>query len=76
MVCPIVANNQFVYKCYSFDEETGWFYLKSRYYDLRIRRFISSDDIENFGSESINGLNLNCYCLNNPVMCVDSSGRY
>ena len=37
--------NPFRYRGYYYDKETGMYYLKNRYYDLEIRRFISSDAV-------------------------------
>ena len=50
-----------------FDEETGLYYLRARYYDPTVGRFISEDPAED-------GLNWYVYCGNNPVMFVDPSG--
>ena len=38
-------------------------------------RFITIDDISYIDPETINGLNLYAYCLNNPVMYVDPTGH-
>lgn len=38
-------------------------------------RFISPDSIEYLDPESINGLNLYCYCYNNPINYCDPSGH-
>ena len=56
--------------------ETGWFWLSSRYYSPELCRFISPDDIEYLDPESVNGLNLYCYCLNNPINNADPSGHF
>ena len=56
--------------------ETEWFWLSSRYYSPELCRFISPDDIEYLDPESINGLNLYCYCLNNPISYADPSGHF
>ena len=37
--------NPFRYRGYFYDEETGWYYLKSRYYDPEVGRFINADSI-------------------------------
>ncbi len=63
------------YRSYYYDTETGLYYLKSRYYDPSICRFISMDDIAFADPDSINGLNLYAYCGNNPVMNVDPNGN-
>ena len=67
--------NPFRYRGYYYDTETGLYYLKSRYYDPEVGRFITIDDISYIDPESINGLNLYSYCGNNPVMRVDTNGN-
>ena len=37
--------NPFRYRGYFYDSETGTYYLKSRYYDPELRRFIRSDNL-------------------------------
>lgn len=68
--------NPFRYRGYFYDEETGLYYLKSRYYDPEVGRFITIDDIQilSISKKVINGLNLYCYCNNNPVNDRDESG--
>ena len=68
--------NPFRYRSYYFDTETGLYYLKSRYYDPEICRFITIDDIQilNISKVVVNGMNLYCYCNNNPVNDIDGSG--
>ena len=41
----IGKRNPFRYRGYYWDEETGMYYLESRYYDPEIRRFISADSV-------------------------------
>ena len=53
-----------------------FFYCNSRYYSPELWRFISLDSIEYLDPQSINGLNLYCYCMNNPIMGYDPSGNY
>lgn len=74
--CRAAYSNPFVYKGYFFDSETNWYYLKSRYYDPTIRRFINVDDFNYLDSESLTGINLYSYCGNNPVMYKDSNGYF
>ena len=64
-----------LYKGYCYDVETQLFYCNSRYYSPELCRFISPDSIEYLDPESINGLNLYCYCMNNPIMYVDPDGH-
>ena len=64
-----------LYVLYTYnDAEIGLYYLKSRYYDPVIGRFISQDDVSYLDPKTINGLNLYAYCGNNPVMAVDPEG--
>ena len=55
--------------------ETQLFYCNSRYYSPELCRWISPDSIEYLDPESINGLNLYCYCYNNPISYSDPSGN-
>lgn len=57
-------------------EETGLYYLNTRYYDPFACRFINADDISYIEPETINGLNLYAYCLNNPIMYADPTGQF
>lgn len=68
--------NPFRYRGYYYDNETGLYYLQTRYYDAEVCRFISPDTLDYLDPESINGLNLYAYCLNNPVMYYDPSGHF
>lgn len=73
----MVDKVNFRYRGYYYDDETGFYYLQSRYYDPSICRFISAD---NWGMVStfaqIPGeLNLYVYCNNNPIMYSDRSGH-
>ncbi len=66
--------NPFRYRGYYYDTETGLCYLISRYYDPETGRFISADSIEYLDPETLGGLNLYSYCLNNPIMNTDPVG--
>ena len=68
--------NPFRYRGYYYDIETQLFYCNSRYYSPKLCGFISPDSIEYLDPESINGLNLYCYCGNNPIMYADPSGHF
>ena len=81
--CTIVKNiddiafiNPFRYRGYYFDNETGFYYLQARYYNPLWGRFISIDHVSYLNPQSVNGLNLYCYCNNNPVMYADPSGHF
>ena len=68
--------NPFRYHSYYFDIETNLYYLRSRYYDPKVGRFISMDQIEYLSPKVVNGLNLYAYCINNPVMRYDPNGTF
>ncbi|MFR3418472.1 MAG: RHS repeat-associated core domain-containing protein [Christensenellales bacterium] len=68
-------NNPFRYRGYVYDEETGFYYLQSRYYNPEVGRFISSDVLLSTG-QGVLGHNAYAYCLNNPVNMSDSCGLY
>ncbi|MBQ3109805.1 MAG: RHS repeat-associated core domain-containing protein [Clostridia bacterium] len=59
--------NPFRYAGEYLDNETGDIYLRARYYDPSIGRFISVDPIKD-------GTNWYVYCSNNPIAFVDPSG--
>ena len=65
--------NPFRYRGYYYDKETGMYYLKNRYYDPELRRFICADGQVNNGSL---GKNMYAYCENNPANLVDYSGCF
>lgn len=67
--------NPFRYRSYYMDSETGFYYLNSRYYDPKIKRFINADDISYMEPLSLKGINLYAYCDNNPVMYIDPNGN-
>ena len=69
--------NPFRYRGYYFDEESGLYYLNSRYYDPETGRFISPDilSILDETKGQINGLNLYMYCSDSPINNYDPSGN-
>ena len=56
-----------------YDEETGFYYLRSRYYDPSVGRFLNADGLVSTGI-GFDGNNMFAYCNNNPVMFVDPNG--
>ena len=72
----VVANaNPIRYRGYYYDDDTGLYYCNARYYSPKWRRFISPDSTSYLDPDSVNGLNLYCYCYNDPVNYCDPSGH-
>ena len=69
----IVYRNPIRYRGYVYDNETGFYYLQSRYYDPANHRFINADSYASTG-QGIAGTNMFSYCRNNPVKRCDSLG--
>ena len=67
--------NPLRYRGYVYDQETGFYYLNSRYYDPEIGRFINADGYASTG-QGILGHNMFAYCANNPVNCADPTGHF
>ena len=71
----IAKINPFRYRGYYYDEESGLYYLNSRYYDPVTCRFINADGQLNDG---LLGNNMFAYCGNAPVSfqmsCVSPNG--
>ena len=63
----------FRYRGYVFDEETGLYYLRSRYYNAERCRFVNGDKQIGCGKNIIEK-NINAYCNNNPANFVDYNG--
>ncbi|MCI8589400.1 MAG: glycohydrolase toxin TNT-related protein [Clostridiales bacterium] len=70
----IAYQNPIRYRGYIYDEETGFYYLNSRYYDPQMRRFINGDSQLN-KKDGILGFNMFAYCHNNPIMYSDPTGH-
>lgn len=65
--------NPFRYRGYVYDEETGLYYLRSRYYNASLCRFINTDSI--FANVyHVGALNILSYCFNSPITHIDPSG--
>ena len=65
--------NPFRYRGYVYDEETGLYYLRSRYYDSQLYRMLNGDIF--IFPRRIGGNNSFAYCVNVPTMLEDSNGR-
>ena len=66
----IAQVNPFRYRGYYQDNETGFYYLQSRYYDSQMKRFLSADSFI-----SLSCSNLFAYVVNNPTNMYDPSGK-
>ena len=64
----------FRYRGYVFDEETGLYYLRSRYYSSECCRFVISDNSTGAIGKLIRS-NTYAYCENNAPNKVDDDGR-
>ena len=58
--------NPFRFRGYVYDEETGLYYLRSRYYSVRQCRFVNADVLYTD--------NLYSYCKNTPIIGIDKNG--
>ena len=67
-------DNAFRYCGEYFDAETGTIYLRARYYDPAIGRFISRDSVTGEKTDPLS-LNLYTYCHNRPIIGSDPSGH-
>jgi len=56
------------------DDESGYYYLRARYYDPVYSRFVSRDTNEGKITNPLS-LNLYAYCEENPVMGIDPTGH-
>ena len=65
--------NPYTYRGYYYDSDTEMYFLKSRYYNPELHRFISADGYVQTG-QGVLDKNMFAYCLNNPVNRVDSDG--
>ena len=72
---PAASSNPYRYSGYAFDSETGLYYLKSRFYDPELARFLQEDSYYGDRADPLS-LNLYTYGHNNPVRYWDPTGHY
>ena len=66
--------NPFRYRGYVFDEETGIYYLRSRFFNTGVGRFLNADGY--IGKKyKLFAHNVYSYCINDPILGVDPSGH-
>ena len=73
LASTVGVQNPFRYRGYVYDDETGLYYLQSRYYDPEMGRFINADELVTTGQGHV-GNNMFAYCCNNPVNMADNCG--
>lgn len=69
--------NQFAYRSYLYDGETGLYYNHSRYYSPEWCRFINADDpmLTDTATGTPNANNMFAYCENDPINYSDPTGN-
>ena len=84
LMAMLMAVTNVGYRGYFYDFETGLYYLRSRYYDPEIGRFINADDTDQlkvpstlvYGlSNEVLSMNVFAYCGNNPINREDYNGE-
>lgn len=69
--------NHIMYRGYYKDEESGFYYLQSRYYDAEIGRFLNADEANTIFLD-VNEIykdNYYVYCNSNPILLIDKNGH-
>ena len=64
--------NPFRYRGYVYDEETGLYYLRERFYQPTIQHFLNCDQIITC---MLSDNSIYAYCKNNPIAFVDEDGQ-
>lgn len=73
MAATLGKRNPFRYRGYIYDEETGLYYLRSRYYNSAVGRFVNADDVNSsFICYRVDNCFAYCNCC--PTMYVDEDG--
>ena len=73
MASSLGTLSPFRYRGYVYDEETGLYYLRSRYYNSDKGRFLNADS--HFNRTYNNPMhNIFAYCINSPISYVDFTG--
>ena len=73
----LAEKNPIHYRSYYYDNESGFYYLKARYYDPQTERFLNCDSLEDLSTELEDNINFNLfqYAAGNPVKYMDESGE-
>ncbi|MFE1631348.1 RHS repeat-associated core domain-containing protein, partial [Brevibacillus reuszeri] len=67
-------SNPYQYSGEPYDEKTGFYYLRARYYDPKVGRFISEDTYKGAVDNPLT-LNRYSYVHNNPIRYFDPTGN-
>ena len=72
------TKNPYRYRGYRWDQETGLYYLQSRYYNPQWGRFLNADlpEMLRLLRGDLLGVNSHIYCNSNPVMYTDPLGYW
>ena len=65
------AGNRFLFTGREYDQESGLYYYRARYYDPKVGRFLQRDPVG-----YATGINLYTYVSNNPINWVDPFGLF
>lgn len=70
--------NHIRYRSYYQDDETGFYYLQSRYYDAEVGRFLIADESVFLDVQETCTYkdNLYIYCNSNPIEYIDPYGKW
>lgn len=76
LASTIGALNPFKYKGYYYDQESGMYYCKSRYYVPDWCRWLNADNFNYLEFDNLNNCNAFAYCENDPVLGYDPNGTW
>ena len=77
LAATLGKRNPFRYRGYIYDEETELYYLRSRYYNPLVGRFVNADDVEYLGMDGeLLGYNQYSYCRNSPINRFDAEENW
>ncbi|MCL1888483.1 MAG: Gfo/Idh/MocA family oxidoreductase, partial [Kiritimatiellaeota bacterium] len=71
----LAGYNPIRYRGYYWDDETGMYYLHTRYYNPQWGRFLNADCMLVAGN-ALTATNMYAYCNGNPVMLTDPNGDW
>ncbi|MBC2717914.1 MAG: hypothetical protein HF978_21650, partial [Desulfobacteraceae bacterium] len=69
------TQNSFLFAGESLDSAVNWYYLRARYYNPGIGRFVTTDPLEGKPLDPVT-LHKYMYAKMNPVMYIDPSGKF